>query len=321
MTRPFRFAVQAYTTDSASAWRETARSTEALGYSTLHLADHYIGPGPALAATNHPVQSIAAVPAMAVAAEATTTLRIGCRVFCVDYHEPVVLAKELMTLDLLSEGRIEAGLGAGWLAGEYDAMGIPFASAGVRIERLEAVVDLLRQSAAEGEVKLDQGGVFAQGFEAVPKPFQMGGPPIMIGGGSPRVLRLAGAKADIVSFNFDNSSGRIGADGVGSSTADQTAAKVQWVREGAGERFEQLELEIGAYFVTVTEDPDAALRRLSAAFDLPASELATHPHVLVGPVGAICDELARRRDEYGISYVTVGASVAADFAPVVARLG
>ena len=93
------------------------------------------------------------------------------------------------------------------------------------------------------------------------------------------------------------------------------------MREGAGERFEQLELEIGAYFVTVTEDPDAALRRLSAAFDLPASELATHPHVLVGPVGAICDELARRREEYGISYVTVGASVAADFAPVVARLG
>ena len=149
--------------------------------------------------------------------------------------------------------------------------------AGVRIERLEAVVDLLRQSAADGEVKLDQGGVFAQGFEAVPKPFQPGGPPIMIGGGSPRVLRLAGAKADIVSLNFDNSSGRIGADGVGSSTADQTAAKLQWVREGAGERFEQLELEIGAYFVAVTDDPDAALRRLSAAFDLPAGRAGDAP--------------------------------------------
>jgi probable F420-dependent oxidoreductase len=321
VTRPFRFAVQAYTTESAAAWRETARVVETLGYSTLHLADHYIGPGPALAATNHPVQSIAAVPAMAVAAEATTTLRVGCRVFCVDYHEPVVLAKELATLDLLSGGRIEAGLGAGWLAGEYEAMGIPFAAAGVRIDRLRAVVDLLRQCAADGEVKLDQGGVFAQGFEAVPKPLQPGGVPIMIGGGSRRVLQLAGAEADIVSLNFDNSSGRVGVDGVGSSTAERTAAKLAWVREGAGERFDQLELEIGAYFVAVTDDPDAALRRLSGMFDLPPVELERHPHVLVGSVGAICDELARRREEYGISYVTVGASVAADFAPVVSRLG
>src|SRR5205823_12123148 len=97
--RPFRFAVQAYNADSAVAWRETARRTEALGYSTLHVADHYIGPGPALAATNHPVQVLAAVPAMMMAAEATTTLRVGCRVFCVDYHQPVVLAKELATMD------------------------------------------------------------------------------------------------------------------------------------------------------------------------------------------------------------------------------
>ena len=121
------------------------------------------------------MQSIAAVPAMAVAAEATTTLRIGCRVFCVDYHEPVVLAKELMTLDLLSDGRIEAGLGAGWLAGEYEAMGIPFGSAGARIERLEAVVDLLRQSAGRrrGEARPRQ-ACSPQGFEAVPKPFQPG---------------------------------------------------------------------------------------------------------------------------------------------------
>ena len=148
---------------------------------------------------------------MAVAAEATTTLRVGCRVLCVDYHQPVVLAKELATLDLLSDGRIEAGLGAGWLAGEYEAMGIPFAPPAPRIDRLAAVIDLLRACFAGGEVKIDEAGVFAQGFEAVPKPVQPGGPPIMIGGGSPRVLRLAGAKADIVSLNFDNSSGRIGA--------------------------------------------------------------------------------------------------------------
>jgi probable F420-dependent oxidoreductase len=320
VSRPFRFAVQAYAADSAAGWRETARVTEALGYSALHLADHYIGPGPALAATNHPVQSIAPVPAMAVAAEATTTLRIGCRVFCVDYHQPVVLAKELATLDLLSEGRIEAGLGAGWLAGEYEAMGVAFERAGARIDRLEAVVDLLRQCFGDGEVKLDQAGVFAQGFEAVPKPVQPAGPPILIGGGSRRVLRLAGAKADIVSLNFDNSSGRIGAAGVGSSTAAQTTAKVGWVREGAGPRFDDLELEIGAYFTAVTDDGRPVLDRLSGSFGLSPEELAAHPHVLVGPVGAICDELERRRQAYGISYVTVGESVAREFAPVVDRL-
>src|SRR5437868_3364389 len=108
--RPFRFAVQAYSASSASEWRELARKCEDLGYSTLHVADHYIGPGPALAATNHPVQTLAAIPALAMVAEATTTLRIGSRVLCIDYHHPVVLAKELATLDLLSDGRLEAGL-------------------------------------------------------------------------------------------------------------------------------------------------------------------------------------------------------------------
>jgi probable F420-dependent oxidoreductase len=318
--RPFRFAVQSYATDHAAAWRATARKTEALGYSTIHLADHYIGPGPALAATNHPVQSIAAVPAMAVAAEVTTTLRIGCRVLCADYHHPVVLAKELATLDLLSDGRIEAGLGAGWLAGEYEAMGIPFARAGKRIEHLAAVVDLLRACFADGEVKVDHAGVFAQGFEALPKPVQPNGPPIMIGGGSPKVLRLAAAKADIVSVNFDNSSGTIGSFGVGSGTADQTATKVGWVREGAGDRFADLELEIAAYFTSVTDQVDDVLRRLGAAFDLAPEQLACHPHVLVGPVGAICDELERRREAYGFSYITVPESAADAFAPVVARL-
>src|SRR5205085_7831746 len=137
------------------------RKCEDLGFSTLHVADHYIGPGPALAATNHPVQSLAAVPAMAMAAESTTTLRIGSRVLCIDYHHPVVLAKELATLDLLSDGRIEAGLGAGWLAPEYDAMGIPLASAGRRIDKLAAVVDLLHDCFAGGEVKIDDASVLA----------------------------------------------------------------------------------------------------------------------------------------------------------------
>lgn len=318
--RPFRFAVQSYAAESAAEWRELARRTEDLGYSALHLADHYIGPGPALASTNHPVQTIAAVPAMAAAAATTSTLRIGCRVFCIDYHHPVVLAKELATLDLLSDGRVEAGLGAGWLAAEYEAMGLEFQPAGRRIDRLAAAIDLVRECFEGGELKFDRAGLYAAGFEAVPKPVQHGGPPLMVGGGSPRVLRLAGAKADIVSLNFDNSSGKLGAFGVGSGTADQTAAKVAWVQEGAGDRFDEIELEIAAYFAAITDDAAAVLARYAAAFELPIEEIARHPHALIGSEGAIVDELERRREAYGISYVTVSANVAQSFAPIVARL-
>ena len=118
MSKPFRFAVQSFNADSGQAWRDKARKVESLGYTALHLADHIIGPGPALAKTNHPSQNLAAMPAMAFAAAATDSLKIGCRVFCVDYRLPVMLVKEAMTLDLLSDGRLELGLGAGWLEEE-----------------------------------------------------------------------------------------------------------------------------------------------------------------------------------------------------------
>ena len=131
MSKPFRFGLQAYAPNSGKEWRELARKAEASGFSSFHLADHIIGPGPALAATGHPVQTVAAIPAMAVAAEATSTIKVGCRVLCVDYRNPVMLAKEVATLDFFSEGRLELGLGAGWLQGEYEAIGVPFDRAGV----------------------------------------------------------------------------------------------------------------------------------------------------------------------------------------------
>ena len=126
MARPFRFAVQSFSASSGKEWTDRARHVEDIGYSTLFVADHYIGPGPSLAATHHPVQELAAVPAMTLAAEVTTTLRVGARVMCIDYRNPVVLAKEMATIDLFSEGRLELGLGAGWLENEYRSMGVPF---------------------------------------------------------------------------------------------------------------------------------------------------------------------------------------------------
>ncbi len=314
----FRFGVQSYAPTSPDGWRDQARRAEALGYSAFHLADHYLGPGPALAATNHPVQVVAAIPAMAVAAEATSTIRVGCRVLCVDYHQPVVLAKELATIGWFAGGRLEVGLGAGWLANEYDAMGIAFDAAGIRVDRLAETVSLLRAFFAGGPLDVTGTHVHATGFEAVPVPPEP--PSIMIGGGSPRVLRLAGEQADIVSINFDNRSGRIGPEGFGSGTAERTAAKIDWVREGAGVRFDALELEIAAYVTVVTDDRDGVLGGLAGMFGFTPEQLGAHPHALVGDVEQIADLLVERRERHGISYVTVGAEVMDAFAPVVARL-
>jgi len=117
--QPFRFAVQATQATSAKEWRDTARSVQDLGYATLFLADHYLGPGPAQRESRWPPQPLAPIAALAAAAAWTSELRVGCRVFCVDYHVPAVLAKEAATIDLLSDGRLEFGIGAGWSQSEY----------------------------------------------------------------------------------------------------------------------------------------------------------------------------------------------------------
>ena len=319
VTRPFRFGLQSYAASSPQNWRDQAKRAESGGFSTFSVADHVIGPGPALAATNHPVQNLAAIPAMAVAIEATSTIRIGARVFCIDYRQPVVFAKEVATLDYFSQGRLELGLGAGWLQGEYEAMGVPWDRAGVRLDRFEETLRLLRAHFAEGEIDVRGDYVHATGFEGLPKPTN-GVPPIMIGGGARRVLGIAGREADIVSLNFNNSSGKIGPAGVQSSTAGETAQKIQWIRDGAGDRFDEIELEIAAYFTVVTDQRDATLEKMAPMFGLSAEQFARHPHALIGSVDSICDQLLERRETYGISYITFGASVVDAVEPIVARL-
>jgi probable F420-dependent oxidoreductase len=318
MTHTFRFAVQSFNADSATEWTERARRAEGLGYSALHLADHLLGPGPAIEKTGHPIQNLAAIPAMAHAAAVTSTIRVGCRVFCIDYHVPLVLIKSAMTIDMLSNGRLELGLGAGWLQEEYAAAGLTFDSPKVRIDRLADVLEGVKAFRGAGNCDVRNETLQWSGFEGVPKPH--GQPPIMIGGGSPRVLRLAGREADIVSLNFNNRSGVIGPDGVRSSSVEETQRKMDWVREGAGDRFADLEIEIGAYFTFVMDDPAPALENMATAFGYSADEMRAHPHALFGSVDTICDELQRRRELFGISYVTVGDSVMDAFAPVVARL-
>ena len=318
MSKPFRFGVQSFNAASGSEWGERARKAEALGYSTLHLADHLLGPGAALTRANHPEQNLAAIPAMAYAAAVTSTLKIGCRVFCIDYHNPLVLIKSAATIDHLSDGRVEFGLGAGWSEDEYEAVGLSFDPPRVRIDRLADVIAGVRAFVADGEIELANDTLAWKEFAGVPKP--KGGMPLMIGGGSPRILRLAGREADIVSLNFNNRSGKIGADGVQLSSAAETQKKIGWVREGAGDRFDAIELEIGAYFTVVADDPGPAVGQFAQIFGLSPEDMLQHPHALFGSVTAIAEELERRREAFGISYVTVPDAAMEAFAPVVAAL-
>jgi len=319
MTRPFRFGLQCYNATNPQAWRDQARQAEALGFSTFSVADHVLGPGPALTAMHHPVQDVAAVPAMAVALESTSTITVGSRVFCTDYRQPVMFAKELATLAFFAEGRLEIGLGAGWLQGEYEAMGVHWDRAGVRLDRMEETIGLIRAHFTEGELDVHGAHVHATGFEGAPQ-VPTGLPPIMIGGGAQRVLGIAGREADIVSLNFNNSSGKLGPASFGTSTAELTAQKIEWVRAGAGDRFGDLEFEIAAYSTTVTDDGEETIAKMAGAFGMAPEALAQHPHVLIGSVESICDQLVERREKYGISYVTFAARMVDAVAPIVERL-
>ncbi|MGH1502770.1 MAG: TIGR03621 family F420-dependent LLM class oxidoreductase [Acidimicrobiales bacterium] len=318
--RPFRFGVQAFEATSAQEWFDTVAMAEDLGYSTLFSSDHYFGPGAISEATGHRPVDLAPLSSIAVAAARTSTLRVGCRVFACDFHHPVVLAKEMATLDLLSEGRLEVGLGAGWVADEYEGLGVPMERPGIRIAKVAAYAEAMRAHWSGEQLDLDDGVVTAKGFSGLPLPATPGGPPIMIGGGAPRILGVAGRHADIVSLNFNNSSGRLGGASVASSGADETAEKIGWIRDGAGERFDDIELEIGAYFVAVGDDADAQLEAMAARFGVSADEFASHPHALFGTPEQICETLIARRETYGVSYVTVAQRTMQDLAPVVATL-
>jgi probable F420-dependent oxidoreductase len=321
VTRPFRFAIQAFSSPTRAAWTDLARKVEDSGFSTLHVADHYLGPGSKIEGTGHRVQQLALIPAMTAAAMVTSTLRIGSRMACVSYHLPTILAKEMASIDVLSEGRLEVGLGAGWLVAEYEALGIPFEPVGRRVQALRETAEFFRLAfAAEGEVDYRGEIVQSYGYVPVPATVQRPHPPIMIGGGAPRVLGIAGELADIVSVNFNNSSGVVGAGSIASSTEDETARKIGWIRDGAGDRFDQLELETATYFVSVegrsTITPEAVMAR--TGMDLPT--LQRFPHAAVGSVEQICEELQRRRELYGFSYITVGDAHLDAFVPVVERL-
>jgi probable F420-dependent oxidoreductase len=307
--RPFRFAVQGTKARAGSEWRVLAERAEDLGYTTLFVADHYLGPGPAAREASLPPQHLAPIAAMATAAAVTTTLRVGCRVFCIDYHVPAVLAKEAATIDLLSDGRLEFGIGAGWSAAEYRAMGLTFEPAATRVDKLEEVVAFVKAHWS--------GEPLAEGYSGLPLPVQQPHPRIMIGGSKRRVLSLAAREADIVSlanvaFDAVNDAGR--------TPAEEAVHRLGLVEEAAGDRLHGLDIESSPFFTAITDDPGAAAERVAEMLQIPPDGLLDHPNVLIGTVDEVVERLQERRERFGVNYVTVQQAQIDEFAPVVARL-
>jgi probable F420-dependent oxidoreductase len=302
---PFRFGVMSSRAASAELWLASARRAEELGYDILLIPDH-LG------------SQLSPIAALAAAATATARLRIGSYVFANDYRHPLVLAREAASLDLLSGGRFELGLGAGWNVADYRRLGLPYDPPPRRIDRLAEALPLVKRLLA-GEVVDHEGPHYRLGGASVGVvPVQRPRPPILIGGGGPRMLRLAAREADIVAFQpqFDPR----GRPMVRQATEGATARKITILREAAGERFEQLELNVIVGDAGLVGSGRPAGESLLAAAKAAATALIGTPYALYGTLGHLRDQLQRRRDRLGISYYAIPGHAMEAMAPLVATL-
>lgn len=306
--RPFRFGIQAKPNTTRAELVELARRAEALGYSTLTMPDHFD-------------DQFAPVPALQCAADATTTLRLGALVFDNDYKHPVVLAKELATMDVLSDGRIEIGLGAGWMESDYVASGIPYDRPGVRVSRMMEGLAVIKGALSPGPFSFAGEHYTITDYDGLPKPVQQL-PPVLIGGGAPRVLRFAAEQADIVAVNGDLRTGRVDDAVISSMSAEAVDAKLQWVTEAAAAagRLDAIELNVRVFMNAITEDVTGATDFIAKMANQPPEMVAESPFALVGPPAKLIDDLVARRERWGFSYVIVGQTELEAFAPVVAAL-
>lgn len=303
--RPFRFGIQLRNAPDGKSWREAARKAEALGYSTLFLPDHF---GDAWSPT---------VP-LAVAAEVTTTLKVGALVYDNDYRHPLVLARDMAALDVLSEGRVEFGIGAGWMSSDYEQSGIALDSPGVRIERMSEALEVFRQLWSQESATFRGKHYQVEGAICRPVPFTRGGPPIIIGGGGKKVLGIAATHASIIGVNPELSSGVAGVEAARTAVADRYDERIGWIRDAAGDRFDDIELQILCRFEQVTDDRLGFATSIAPMFDLTPEGALAMPIALVGTIDQMCDDLIARRERFGFSYIVVHELDA--LAPLVARL-
>jgi probable F420-dependent oxidoreductase len=305
--RRFRFGIQLSQPLAGRTWQESARIVEDLGYSTLFVPDHF-------------GDQLAPLAALSVAAEATTTLKVGALVFDNDYRHPVILATEMATLDVLSSGRVELGLGAGWMATDYEQSGMPYDPPRVRVDRFEEGLAVIKGLFGDEPLTLSGDHYTITGLDGRPKPHTPGGPPILIGGGGRRVLSIAARRADIVGVNPNLKAGEIGPDAIADAMAGPTDQKVAWVREAAGDRFDDLELNVLSFVSTITDDSAGFAEGVAGMFGADPQEVLDAPTVVAGSVAELSERLEARRDRWGFSYYVFQAEAAEGMAPLVAEL-
>ncbi len=307
--KPFRFGVQLSAAATGREWTETARRTESLGYSVATMPDHFTG-------------QLAPMPALQAVLDATTTLRAGALVFDNDYKHPAILAKELATMDVLSDGRVEIGLGAGWMISDYEQLGLPYDRPGLRIDRLVEGLAVLRGAMTDGPFDFAGEHYTISGYEGLPQPVQSPHPPILIGGGGPRMLAIAAREADIVGVNGTLDAGVIGPEAIATMTAEAVTSKVGVVADAAtaAGRLDHIEMNIRTFFVSVTDDRPGRFAAMASMIGVDEAMIAASPFALIGSPGEIIEDLIARREQYGFSYVIVGAEDIEAFAPVVAEL-
>ncbi len=291
---------------------DSVREIEQLGYSTMLLSDHL-------------VDQFAPFSALGMAAGVTSTLRLGMFVLNNDLRHPAVLAQELATIDQLSDGRLEIGIGAGWNRPEYDSGGIAFDSSGTRIERMSEAVTVLKRLFGAGPTEFEGRHYKINGFADLPRPVQRPYPPIMIGGGGQKTLTFAAREADII--GLAPRAVRPGVSDVRSCMAEGTQQKIDWVREAAHDRYANLEFNTYPTFhpVTITDDPRPVARQVADRLNqrysagLTEDEILESPHVLIGSIQGLIEKCKEIRERFGISYIFIGDEFR-EFAPVVEQL-
>jgi probable F420-dependent oxidoreductase len=308
--KPFRFGVNVSHARSRTEWAEKARKIEELGYATLTVADHL-------------TDLMAPMPALVSAAEATTHLRVGTNVLNNDFRHPVLVAREAATVDLLTDGRLQLGLGAGSIKSEYDQAGLGFDAGGARVERLVEAVTIIKGLLQGNQVTFTGRHYRVTGHTLDPLPIQRPHPPILIGGNGRHLLTLAAREADIVGFSgITFRSGGAAPPDLSGWRVSGVDERVHLVREVAGEdRYARLELNALLQRVVVTYDRRRAAEELTSRWtQLSPDEILQSPYALIGTVDEMVEDLETRRDRWGISYYVVQESHLDAFAPIVARL-
>lgn len=301
--RPFRFTAQVPDlVGSLDDWRKEMRRLEDVGFSTVALADHFTG--------GYTLEPFVALTA---AAMESTRLRVQTAVLGNDYRHPVLTHRLAATLDVFSEGRLELGVGAGWMKSDYEAAGLTYDTAGERIARLEESIAVLK-GLFSGERFTFTGSHFdVKNLVGSPVAVQRPHPPLLVGGGGPRMLRLVGREADIAGINANLASGDLGAHSMTDVSWERMAEKVGWVREGAeaaGRTLEDIELSTSHWLLHVTEDgaeADALIAKVAGRLGVEPAWLEDAPGVLVGSASRCTEKLHALRDRLGITYIQVHA--------------